>query len=220
MDGLAGGEHPVEQPAGQPMTGEQFADLVKARCAGPGKWQAKCPAHGDRSPSLSIGEGRDGRVLVRCWAGCPLDSVLKALSLTRAALFAGPQPTPEQLARLASDRAAVTARRKAARAAERQAEDRVLKLEDVVNALGARLARIPDSDSEASELCRLFHVACERHREANAHLAQKQRPAPTGLRGSVLIIEYPKSTSNQPFERSAFLGSEIDSSRDQQPGRF
>lgn len=43
-------------------------------------WQ--CPAHEDRSASLSVGAGRDGRALLKCHAGCDLDSVLGALGLT------------------------------------------------------------------------------------------------------------------------------------------
>jgi hypothetical protein len=48
---------------------------------------AKCPAHNDRNPSLTIGTGRDGRVLIRCWAGCSTESVLQALGLTWQDLF-------------------------------------------------------------------------------------------------------------------------------------
>jgi hypothetical protein len=39
---------------------------------------ARCPAHDDRTPSLSISE-RDGRLLVRCHAGCEQDDVVEAL---------------------------------------------------------------------------------------------------------------------------------------------
>jgi hypothetical protein len=42
-------------------------------------WQ--CPAHEDRSASLSVGAGRDGRALLKCHAGCDLDSVLGAIGL-------------------------------------------------------------------------------------------------------------------------------------------
>ena len=31
---------------------------------------ARCPAHDDRKPSLSIRDADDGKVLVRCHAGC------------------------------------------------------------------------------------------------------------------------------------------------------
>ena len=33
-------------------------------------WMVRCPAHEDRKPNLSISSGRDGKVLVRCHAGC------------------------------------------------------------------------------------------------------------------------------------------------------
>ena len=72
-----------------------------ARRTGTGRWIAHCPAHPDRSPSLSIAEGRDGRVLVRCWVGCDLKTVLKSAGLSMSSLFpSGPAPTPEQRARL------------------------------------------------------------------------------------------------------------------------
>jgi putative DNA primase/helicase len=46
-----------------------------------------CPAHEDRSPSLTIGIGDDGRVLVHCKAGCSFDAVLAALRLEPKDLF-------------------------------------------------------------------------------------------------------------------------------------
>src|SRR5262249_32479175 len=49
-----------------------------------GRWHgwygmAKCPAHDDRNPSLSIGEGKDGQVLVNCFAGCSPKTGIAAL---------------------------------------------------------------------------------------------------------------------------------------------
>lgn len=41
--------------------------------------EARCPAHQDRSPSLSIGIGADARPLVRCHAGCEQADVIDAL---------------------------------------------------------------------------------------------------------------------------------------------
>jgi putative DNA primase/helicase len=42
-------------------------------------WMARCPAHNDREPSLAIREGRDGRVLLKCHAGCSQFQVIGAL---------------------------------------------------------------------------------------------------------------------------------------------
>ncbi len=44
-------------------------------------WVARCPGHDDHTPSLSIAEGRDGMVLVKCFAGCKFDDILKAINL-------------------------------------------------------------------------------------------------------------------------------------------
>lgn len=65
---------------------ENIVSRLHAKRAGKG-WLAKCPAHDDRDPSLTINEGADGRALVYCQAGCPLEAVLSALGLTKKDLF-------------------------------------------------------------------------------------------------------------------------------------
>jgi len=47
------------------------------------------PAHDDNSPSLSVRELTDGRVLVHCFGGCEVESVLTAIGLEFDALFPG-----------------------------------------------------------------------------------------------------------------------------------
>ena len=42
-------------------------------------WMARCPAHDDSTPSLSIRETRDGKLLVHCHAGCEQAAVIAAL---------------------------------------------------------------------------------------------------------------------------------------------
>lgn len=37
-------------------------------------WRARCPAHEDEKPSLSISEGHDGTVLLKCFAACDTSS--------------------------------------------------------------------------------------------------------------------------------------------------
>jgi hypothetical protein len=44
-----------------------------------GGWTARCPAHDDRNPSLSISDGDDGKTLVHCHAGCDQADVIDAL---------------------------------------------------------------------------------------------------------------------------------------------
>jgi hypothetical protein len=60
------------------MTAEAIAKALGGRKAG-AAWMARCPAHEDRAPSLSIADARDGKVLVRCHAGCDQQDVIAAL---------------------------------------------------------------------------------------------------------------------------------------------
>lgn len=52
-----------------------------------GSWSARCPAHADRSPSLSVKALDDGRILMHCFGGCGTDAVLGALGLAMTDLF-------------------------------------------------------------------------------------------------------------------------------------
>ncbi|HUW15341.1 MAG TPA: hypothetical protein VM537_36860, partial [Anaerolineae bacterium] len=58
--------------------------LVQRRGDG---WIGLCPAHDDRSPSLSIREGKDGRVLLKCHAGCTVEAIVAVLGLQMRDLF-------------------------------------------------------------------------------------------------------------------------------------
>ena len=55
-------------------------------------WTALCPTHADKTPSLSITE-RDGKVLLKCFAGCETDAVIEALGLSWTDLFNDPPKT-------------------------------------------------------------------------------------------------------------------------------
>jgi hypothetical protein len=50
-------------------------------------WTALCPAHGDKTASLSISTGDDGRILLKCFAGCDIQSIMGALGLQTTDLF-------------------------------------------------------------------------------------------------------------------------------------
>jgi hypothetical protein len=70
-------------------------DRVLAALAGRGStprrsgegWAARCPAHDDSSPSLSVSVGAEGRVVLHCHAGCPPEAVVGVLGLSMADLF-------------------------------------------------------------------------------------------------------------------------------------
>jgi len=52
------------------------------KCAG--YWKARCPAHEDREPSLTVGRGTSQPVVLNCHAGCDRDAILAAIGLTFA----------------------------------------------------------------------------------------------------------------------------------------
>lgn len=60
----------------------------KPRKSGAG-WAARCPAHEDHNPSLSMSNG-DGKVLIKCHHGCAVEDVLSSLGLTSGDLFDQP----------------------------------------------------------------------------------------------------------------------------------
>ncbi len=71
---------------------ERVIEAVEAETRHPARrsgssWKALCPAHDDRTPSLSISEGDDGRALVRCFTGCTTEAILDALGLQPRDLF-------------------------------------------------------------------------------------------------------------------------------------
>lgn len=63
-----------------------LAKLEGVKQNGDSQWMAKCPAHDDKTPSLSIGF-KDGRILINCKAGCEYATILKRLNLKKSDLF-------------------------------------------------------------------------------------------------------------------------------------
>ncbi len=62
-------------------------------------YQARCPAHADQSPSLSIRQGEDGKILLHCFAGCDIHSICQALGWSLPDLFPDPQRDPQLIRR-------------------------------------------------------------------------------------------------------------------------
>lgn len=147
------------------MTAEALAEHLHARSTGPGRWQGRCPAHEDRSPSLSIAGGRDGRVLLICRAGCPTSAVLAAAGLRWADLYSGPSPSPAALARIQAAREAQQRAELAVRQRERQWRDdygwTAGVCERAIRGIAPRLIHMPDgadADRLTAELHRLYET--------------------------------------------------------------
>lgn len=63
------------------MLADILPRLNKVRKTGRANWIACCPAHDDRSPSMTLHETDDGRILVRCFAGCSFAEIAGAVGL-------------------------------------------------------------------------------------------------------------------------------------------
>ncbi|WP_027949849.1 hypothetical protein [Haliea salexigens] len=61
--------------------------LDHCRQVSDGKWMARCPAHDDKGPSLSIRDVGDGRTLVNCFAGCGANDVLASIGFELSDLY-------------------------------------------------------------------------------------------------------------------------------------
>ena len=140
----------------------EIAERLHARRIRSDRWIAKCPAHADRAPSLTISSGRDGRVLLHCFAGCPVEAILRHAGLSMGHLFLRPLPPPPHLS---SREAAALHRRRVAEAARRRAErirmDRLRlqwhDLDRTASALARKLATLPDDTPGTAALTTCFH---------------------------------------------------------------
>jgi hypothetical protein len=66
---------------------EKVLDRLQGVRQSNGSWKALCPAHDDHEPSLSVREGDDDRVLLKCFAGCNNPDIVAALNLDMSDLF-------------------------------------------------------------------------------------------------------------------------------------
>jgi len=60
---------------------ELISRIDRVKQSGNGRWIACCPSHDDKSPSLSIKELDDGRVLIHCFGGCTPFEVVESVGL-------------------------------------------------------------------------------------------------------------------------------------------
>src|SRR5688572_22765026 len=100
---------------------EVVSRLTKPKKTGKG-FNALCPAHDDKSPSLSIFEG-DYRTVLHCFAGCSEDAILNAIGLEKADLFPDNDPAIVRLNGNGSKAAAKLANNRGAPAYRNRSED-------------------------------------------------------------------------------------------------
>ncbi len=61
----------------------EIAMALGGKRMGNGSYMCRCPCpiheHGDRNPSLSVTDGRNGKLLLHCFAGGSYDEIVSAL---------------------------------------------------------------------------------------------------------------------------------------------
>ncbi|MBW1930970.1 MAG: HTH domain-containing protein [Deltaproteobacteria bacterium] len=69
------------------MRTEDFLTRLEGVHRNANGWIARCPAHNDEHASLAVSEGEDGRILVKCFAGCSTEEIVHSLGLNVKDLF-------------------------------------------------------------------------------------------------------------------------------------
>jgi len=70
------------------MTPEQFvSSLHNVKKRGTNQWLCSCPAHADSDPSLAVTTNRNGKILLKCFAGCSALDIVDAMGLRLEDLF-------------------------------------------------------------------------------------------------------------------------------------
>jgi hypothetical protein len=178
------------------MTAEAIAQALQARRTGPGRWMARCPAHDDRTPSLSIAE-RNGSVLVHCFAGCRQSEVIEALR----ARGLWPERKTEWLPR--EQYRQERKRRDSYREAERWKNALLLVLEHARRDAWREFLECEaasEKEQRAEALTRLFELAREHRRIRN-------------LNGAELLMAHAEALQSDPKGVAELLNYALDDER-------
>lgn len=74
------------------MTFTDFISKFDKRMKTAKGFMVRCPAHDDGKNSLSVSEGRDGKVLLKCFAGCEIQAIVSSIGLEVKDLFVDQKP--------------------------------------------------------------------------------------------------------------------------------
>ncbi len=146
------------------MKAQDLADMMGARRVSTARWQAKCPAHPDRHPSLTIVQGRTA-VLLRCWSqGCKVEAICAALGVRVSDLFNVSSRAPSECAEATRDRVERHALERGGHHAAVLRNRLLFRLEYLRDSLGGLLGQRP----EDGELLRLFNGILSRLQDLEA----------------------------------------------------
>ena len=131
-------------------------------------WSARCPAHEDRRPSLSVSEGDDGRALIRCHAGCTVESICDAVGLRVSDLMPDDSSTVSTSALMRQTREKRQYRR---HANGKPAGKTYSTARDAVAALDAKMAK-----EDGRRVC--YWTYCDAQGDSVALIARYDLPTP------------------------------------------
>ena len=146
------------------------AESLQARRVGSGRWMARCPRTRPIKASLSVREGREGRLLMHCFAGCTLPAVLEACGLRMNDLFSESSLSTEHVGEAIRRREQLEAEARAGRLQRSKLTNRFHKLDRLTERLAAKMATTTASTPEVNELAKRFHQAVERTRTLGIEL--------------------------------------------------
>lgn len=120
---------------------------------------ARCPAHADKSPSLSVREA-GSRILLHCFGGCEPEEIVAALGLAMRDLFTDTPAHPGQRPTPKPQKLNLTA---VAYQFELAALDRRLRADYVLQAV----ANVPSDELSEQELDRLLNAVTRAYADRN-----------------------------------------------------
>ena len=144
----------------------EIVRVLKGRKSSKGKWQARCIAHRDRSPSLIISERPDGSTGLHCFAGCNTKDILDAAGLKWTDLFPDSRIDPEFIRQIQMAEARREALREERSNLLWESRKRLHYWHRKVQVLGRSLTRWPDDNKLAAQ----FHRALEYERRCQSIL--------------------------------------------------
>lgn len=144
------------------MTARELATRLGAKRIGKDKWMAKCPAHPDKHPSLSIRVGRKVPVLLKCMScGCEISAILAALGLKWADVFDDSRRmSRSEIRKMEREQAIREAAEKEKKELIRRAIRLASRWQSEADRLGARMAAFPGEE----HIVPLFHRALTKMR--------------------------------------------------------
>lgn len=130
------------------------ARLEKAKRTSRDSWIACCPAHKDRTPSLTVRGLDDGRILIHCFSGCGAADVMAAIGLETADLF--PAPLAQHMPAVRQPFSAADA----LRALRYEAAIVAISSADLAEGKPVNTDRLFVAAGRIAEACEYIHTSC------------------------------------------------------------